>query len=36
MEALVKLAVHLAPQVAELLKEGAEFIWDAIVDGINS
>lgn len=36
MGALVKLAAHLAPQAAELLKEGAEFIWDAIVGGTNS
>jgi len=36
MEDLLKIAAHFAPQAAELLKEGAEYVWDAIIDAINS
>lgn len=33
MGALVILAAYLAPKAAELIKEGAQHVWDIIVDG---
>lgn len=33
MGALVRLAAYLAPKAAELLKEGAQHVWEVIVNG---
>ena len=32
MGALVKLAAYLAPKAAELLKEGAKYVWEILTE----